>query len=132
MSFPIPWDERFVEEKRKKLEELLYCFNHTAQKTRISRKAFRELLRKNNVPEELQRSLERAIYGHSKYIGLDREIPMGRGIEAIDKYFETKCCLSSAETITYFCLGLLARLGAGICNIFNALLPSKLYKEENA
>jgi len=132
MSFPIPWEERFVEEKRKKLEELLHCFNHTAQKTRISRKAFGELLRKNNVPEELQRSLVRVVYGHSKYVGLDKEVPVKRGIEAIDKYFETKCCLSFAETVVYFCLGWLARLGAGIYNIFNALLPSKLYKGENA
>jgi len=125
MILPIFGEEKFVEEKRKRLEELLYGFNHAAQKTKISREAFGELLRKNNVPKELQQSLVRAIYGHSKYVGLDKEVPMGRGMKAIDEYFETKRCLSSTETIAYFCLGWLVRLGAGIYNTLSALLSSR-------
>ncbi|MBW2979695.1 hypothetical protein KY307_03545 [Candidatus Woesearchaeota archaeon] len=139
MSFPIHREERFVEMNRKKLEDLLFAFNSIAKKARIPREVFREMLKKNDVPKELQQPLERAVYGRSKYVGLGREVPVGNCVGVLDKYFGGWCCLSLTETVGYFSLGLLVKFGAYIYNIIHSIynavstiLPFNLYKKKNA
>jgi len=132
MSFPIHREERFVENNKKKLEDLLSAFSSIARKAKVHREVFREMLKKNAVPKKLRRQLERAVYGHSKYVGLGKEVPVGNCAGIIDKYFGGWCRLSLTETVWYFGLGLLSRFGVYVHNAVRAVLPFNLYKKENA